>query len=133
MGASSDVEKNCFILLQLVSYMNVRPFKTLSAEMSILRGFSGKSGDGWAFQESLAWSTLILGRPESYLQHKPWVVPRITDYSQARFFLDIQNCVAINIALKQLQAFALKPLALIKLENYVSYLTRSQVGQPHVS
>ena len=60
-------------------------------------------------------------------------MPRIIDYSQARFFLDIQNCAAVNIALKQLQAFASKPLAPIKLENYVSYLTRSQVGHPPVS
>ena len=32
-----------------------------------------------------------------------------------------------------MQAFVSKPLAPIKLENYVSYLTRSQVGQPPVS
>ena len=49
-------------------------------------------------QESLVRSTLILRRPESFSQHRLWVVPRITDDSQARFFPDIQNCAAVNIA-----------------------------------
>jgi hypothetical protein len=47
--------------------------------------------------------------------------------------LDVQNCAAVNIPLKQLQAFSTKPLAPIKLDSYVSYLTRSQIGLPPVS
>jgi hypothetical protein len=85
------------------------------------------------YQESLPRSTMILSRPESYSQHRLWVVPRISDYSQSRFYLDVQNCAAVNIPLKQLQAFSTKPLAPIKLESYVSYLTRSQIGLPPVS
>jgi hypothetical protein len=38
------------------------------------------------YQESLPRSTMILSRPESYSQHRLWVVPRISDYSQAQFF-----------------------------------------------
>lgn len=85
------------------------------------------------YQESLPRSTMILNRPESYSQHRLWVVPRITDYSQARFFLDIQNCAAVNIPQKQLQAFCTQPLAPVKLEQYVAFLSRSQVGLPPVS
>ena len=85
------------------------------------------------YQESLPRSTMILSRPESYSTHRLWVVPRISDYSQAKFYLDVQNCAAVNIPLKQLQAFSSKPLSPIKLETYVSYLTRAQVGQPAVS
>lgn len=84
------------------------------------------------FQESLPRSTMILARPESYASHRLWVVPRISDYSQSKFYLDVQNCAAVNIPLKQLQAFASKPLAPIKLDNYICYLTRAQVGQPPV-
>ncbi len=57
------------------------------------------------YQESLPRSTMILGRPESYSSHRLWVVPRISDYSQSKFFLDVQNCAAVNIPVKQLQAF----------------------------
>ena len=85
------------------------------------------------YQESLPRSTMILNRPESYSQHRLWVVPRISDYSQSSFYLDVQNCAAVNIPLKQLQAFSSKPLAPIKLETYVVYLTRSQLGLPQVS
>jgi len=85
------------------------------------------------FTESLPRSTMILARPESYASHRLWVVPRITDYSQSKFYLDVQNCAAVNIPLKQLQAFASKPLAPIKLENYICYLTRAQIGQNPVS
>lgn len=85
------------------------------------------------YQESLPRSTMILNRPESYSQHRLWVVPRISDYSQSKFYLDVQNCAAVNIPLKQLQAFASKPLAPIKLETYIVYMTRGQVGQPPVS
>jgi hypothetical protein len=85
------------------------------------------------YQESLPRSTMILSRPESYSSHRLWVVPRISDYSQLKFYLDVQNCAAVNIPLKQLQAFSTKPLAPIKLESYVNYLTRAEVGLPAVS
>jgi hypothetical protein len=81
------------------------------------------------YQESLPRSTMILSRPESYSQHRLWVVPRITDYSQARFFLDVQNCAAVNIPQKQLLAFSSQPLAPIKLGEYVANLTKSQMGE----
>lgn len=84
------------------------------------------------YQESLPRSTMILNRPESYSQHRLWVVPRISDYSNSRFFLDVQNCAAVNIPLKQLQAFTSKPLAPVKLDTYVTYLGRSQLGEPLV-
>lgn len=75
---------------------------------------------------------LVLNRPDSYLQQRLWVCPRVSDYSQTAFYLDVQNCAAVNIPLKQLQAFATKPLAPIKLEQYVSYLTRAQLAKPAV-
>jgi hypothetical protein len=84
------------------------------------------------YQESLPRSTMVLSRPDSYSQHRLWVVPRISDYSQSQFYLDIQNAAAVNIPLRQLQAFASRPLAPINLDSYVSNLTRSQVGLPLV-
>jgi hypothetical protein len=84
------------------------------------------------FQESLPRSTMILSRPENYSQLRLWVVPQISNYSQSKFYLDVQNCAAVNIPLKQLQAFGSQPLAPVKLENYVCYLTRVEVGQPMV-
>jgi hypothetical protein len=81
------------------------------------------------YQESLPRSTMILSRPESYSQHRLWVVPRISDYSQSRFFLDVQNCAAVNIPQKQLLAFSSQPLAPIKLGEYVASLTKSQMGE----
>ena len=84
------------------------------------------------YQESLPRSAMILSRPESYSQHRLWAVPRISDYSQSRFYLDVQNCAAVNIPIKQLMAFSSKPLAPINLESYVSYLSRAQIGQPPV-
>lgn len=85
------------------------------------------------YPESLPRSTMILSRPESYSQHRLWVVPRISDYSQSKFFLDIQNCAAVNIPLKQLQAFCSQPLAPVKLEMFVSYLSRAHLGLPPAS
>jgi hypothetical protein len=85
------------------------------------------------YQESLPRSTMILSRPESYSQHRLWVVPRISDYSQSKFYLDIQNCAAVNIPLTQLQAFATKPLAPIGLESYICFLSRAQIGENPVS
>ena len=84
------------------------------------------------YQESLPRSTMVLGRPESYSSHRLWVVPRISDYSQSRFYLDVQNCAAVNIPMKQLQAFASQPLGPIKLEKFVQNLSRSQLGEPPV-
>lgn len=84
-------------------------------------------------RESMPRSTMILSRPTSYSQHRLWVVPRITDYSQNAFHLDIQNCASVNIPVRQLQAFASKPLAPMKLENYVQELTRSQLGNAPIS
>lgn len=83
--------------------------------------------------ESVPRTAMILGRPESYSQHRLWVVPRLTDYSQPVFYLDVQNCAAVNIPLKQLQAFASRPLAPMKLETYVCHLSRAEVGLPPVS
>lgn len=83
-------------------------------------------------KESVSRETMVLARPESYSQHRLWVVPRITDYSQSNFHLDVQNCAAVNIPIKQLQAFATKPLAPIQLENYVNFLTRAQIGLPPI-
>lgn len=85
------------------------------------------------YQESLPRSTMILSRPESYSQHRLWVVPRISDYSQSRFYLDIQNCAAVNIPLKQLQSFASRPLAPLGLESFICYLSRSQIGENPVA
>lgn len=84
-------------------------------------------------QESTPRTAMILARPESYSQHRLWVVPRITDYSCSRFFLDIQNCEAVSIPKKQLMAFASKPLAPMKLEKFVKYLSRSELGETMVS
>ena len=85
------------------------------------------------FQESLPRSTMILGRPTSYSEHRLWVVPKISDYSQNKFYLDIKNCSAVNIPLKQLQAFAKQPLKPIKLSSYVTYLNRTELGQAPVT
>lgn len=84
-------------------------------------------------EESVSRATMILNRPDSYAQHRLWVVPRISDYSQSVFYLDMQNCASVNIPAKQLQAFATKPLAPIKIESYVSFLSRSQLHLPPVS
>lgn len=84
-------------------------------------------------QESIPRTAMILSRPDSYSQHRLWTVPRITDYSCSKFQLDVNNCNAVNIPFKQLQAFATRPLAPMKLEKYVSHLTRAEVGLPPVS
>ena len=84
-------------------------------------------------EESVPRTAMILTRPESYSQHRLWVVPRISDYSRSSFNLDIQNCAAVNIPQKQLQAFASRPLAPMKLEKFVKYLSRTELGQQLVS
>lgn len=83
--------------------------------------------------ESAPRSTMILARPKSYSENRLWVVPRITNYSQAIFHLDIQNCATVNIPAQQLQAFATKPLAPMKLEKFVEELNRAQLGEAPVS
>jgi hypothetical protein len=84
-------------------------------------------------KEAVPRTAMILSRPESYSQHRLWVVPRITDYSRSVFYLDIQNCAAVNIPLKQLQSFASTPLAPMKLEKFVNHLTRIELGLPPVA
>jgi len=112
---------------------------SVSRLMEQLHSFLGQEGvramikNTNVYQESLPRSTMILSRPESYASHRLWVVPRISDYSQSNFNLDVQNCAAVNIPMKQLQAFASQPLAPIKLDSYICYLARTQVGQPPVS
>ncbi len=71
-------------------------------------------------------NTVNLKAPSSYSENRLWVVPRISDFSQDVFHLDIQNCANVNIPTAQLQAFASRPLAPIKLESFVQYLDRSQ-------
>lgn len=83
--------------------------------------------------ESIPRTAMILSRPENYSQHRLWVVPRLTDYSRSTFYLDVQNCAAVNIPLKQLQAFATTPLAPMKLEKFVIELSRPELGLPPVS
>ncbi len=83
--------------------------------------------------ESIPRTAMILTRPQSYSSHRLWVVPRITDYSRSVFHLDVQNCAAVNIPMKQLEAFASRPLAPMKLEKYVNYLSRHELGTPAIS
>jgi hypothetical protein len=79
------------------------------------------------YKEALvANNTVTLKAPSSYSENRLWVVPRISDYSQNEFILDIQNCANVNIPTAQLQAFASRPLAPIKLESFIQYLDRSQ-------
>lgn len=83
--------------------------------------------------ESQSPAVMTLKRPESYFDYRLWVIPKVSDYSQSVFNLDIKNCAAVNIPLAQIQAFASKPLAPIKLESFVVYLSRNELRQPNVS
>jgi len=85
------------------------------------------------YNNSAPRSAVVLRRPTSPGQQRLWVVPQVTDYSQEKFLLDIQNCSAVNIPLAQLQAFASKPLAPIKLEKFILLLSRGQRRLPMVS
>ena len=76
---------------------------------------------------------MTLRRPTSFFDYRLWVIPRVSDYSQDNFRLDVQNCTAVNIPLAQIQAFASKPLAPIKLEQFVVRLSRGQLRRPNVS
>lgn len=79
------------------------------------------------YQESTtSRDTIRLKAPSSYAENRLWVVPSINNYSQSLFTLDIQNCANVNIPTTQLQAFATKPLAPVKLESFIRYLDRSQ-------
>ena len=82
--------------------------------------------------ESESPAVMTLRRPSSFFDYRLWVIPRVSDYAQNVFSLDIQNCAAVNIPLAQIQAFASKPLAPIKLESFVVDLTRTQLREPHV-
>lgn len=84
-------------------------------------------------KESVPRTAMVLSRPQSYSHHRLWVVPRITDYSRSTFYLDIQNCAAVNIPLKQLQSFASRPLAPLKLEKFVNNMSRGELGLMPVS
>uniref|UniRef100_A0A7R9W9B5 ubiquitinyl hydrolase 1 n=1 Tax=Pseudictyota dubia TaxID=2749911 RepID=A0A7R9W9B5_9STRA len=85
------------------------------------------------YEDSKSRNVVVLRRPTSHAQHRLWVVPRVSDYSQDNFSLDIQNCQSVNIPMVQLQAFASKPLAPIKLESFVQYLSRGQRHLPLIS
>lgn len=140
---------------QIAAHPNIPKFK-IDSGMNKLKGmFQGKDavtrlldelhtflsqpsvkqmiGNVQTLNESVPRTAMILSRPESYSQYRLWVVPRLTDLSRSTFYLDIQNCAAVNIPLKQLQAFASKPLAPMKLEKYVKFLSRSELGMPAVS
>jgi hypothetical protein len=45
----------------------------------------------------------------------------------------VQNCVAVNIPLAQLSAFASKPLSPINVDAFVRFLSRTESRLPHVS
>ena len=83
--------------------------------------------------ESESPAVMTLRRPTSFFDYRLWVIPKVSDYAQALVSLDIQNCSAVNIPLAQIQAFASMPLAPIKLETFVVYLSRSQLRKPSVS
>jgi hypothetical protein len=77
-------------------------------------------------ESAVSQNTISLKAPSSYSENRLWVVPRISDYSQNVFMLDIQNCANVNIPTAQLQAFASRPLAPINLNSFIQYLDRSQ-------
>lgn len=83
--------------------------------------------------ESQSPAVMTLRRPSSFFDYRLWVIPRTSDYSRSVFQLDVQNCAAVNIPLAQIQAFASKPLAPIKLETFVTNLSRSELRKPNVS
>jgi hypothetical protein len=78
-------------------------------------------------------AVMTLRRPNSFFDYRLWVIPRVSDYSQAVFALDVQNCAAVNIPMAQIHAFSSKPLSPIKLESFVIYLSRSQLREPNIS
>lgn len=135
---------------QLAAHPNIPKFKIDSGMTKIKGMFQGKDAvtrlldelhaflaqpsvkqmisNAPTLNESIPRTAMILSRPENFSQHRLWVVPRLTDFSRSTFHLDIQNCAAVNIPLKQLQAFASRPLAPMKLEKFVQELSRSELG-----
>ena len=88
------------------------------------------------YEECESQSTIVLkpSTDSSFVtKHRLWAVPRVADYSQSEFELDVANCAQVNIPLGQLKAFATKPLAPINLDNFVRYLSRAECALPHVS
>ena len=85
------------------------------------------------YRECESQSTIVLKPPESFTRHRLWVVPRVADYSQSEFELDVQNCAAVNIPLSQLKAFASRPLSPINVDAFVRFLSRVDSRLPHVS
>jgi len=83
--------------------------------------------------ESASPAVMTLRRPKSFFDYRLWVIPKVSDYAQNNFSLDIKNCSAVNIPIAQIQAFASKPLSPIKLESFVVYLSRNQLRKPNVS
>ena len=77
--------------------------------------------------ESRVEPVMTLTRPTSFFDYRLWVIPKVSDYSLDLFSLDVTNCAAVNIPLKQIQSFASKPLAPIKLDTFVTYLNRNQL------
>lgn len=78
-------------------------------------------------------NTVALKPAQVLSPHRSWIVPRITDYSRSEFYLDVQVCRTVEIPLIQLKSFCSKPLALIKLDSFVQYLSRAECRLPVVS
>lgn len=85
------------------------------------------------YEEYVLSNKIVLKPTQVFQPHRSWVVPRITDYSRPDFYLDIQICNSVDIPAVQLKAFYSKPLALIKLETYVQFLSRTESRLPLVS
>ena len=96
-------------------------------ELKLLVTWPGK------YEEYVLSNTVILKPSQVFKPHRSWVVPRITDYSRPDFYLDVQVCNSVEIPAVQLKAFCSKPLALIKLETFVKYLSRTESQLPLVS
>lgn len=84
-------------------------------------------------ESGAAQNTIKLKASSSINENRSWVVPQVSNYAQNTFDLDIQNCANVSIPIAQLQAFASRPLALIKLESFVQYIDRSQRRLPQAS
>ena len=89
----------------------------------------------WAgVQEEYSLNNTIVLKPAQVLSpHRSWIVPRITNFSRSEFYLDINVFSAIDVPLVQLKAFCSKPLALIKLDTFVRYLSRGESRLSSVS
>jgi hypothetical protein len=85
------------------------------------------------YRECESQSTIVLKPPETFSRHRLWVVPRVADFSQSEFELDVQNCAAVNIPLSQLIAFSSKPLSPINVDAFVRFLSRTESRLQHIS